>query len=568
MSARPVKALLWLHWRLFLNSLQTRKHRGELEGISRLLDAIVPILVGILLIPVMFASAVAGLAGGYFLTASTGAERAVVFLVGIVLLVPTVWVFVRPFGLVAHGKVERGELLRLLPIPRSLLRHVELLRALLDPLFLVFAPGLLTLPLGALLRGHPGIALIALLTDVLFLALLACAASLLALVAQLLLRDRRRGELVALIFLTVISVLGFLPQLFVHDKAGEQRLERSVQQREQRDGGPPTLEELPIFLRVAPSFWAGEALQASASNRPIRATLPLVSLALVTLAAYGASAALHRRLLDTPAVSSAGRTVSLDTTSPRVPLVSGPVAAVALVQLRTFLRTVRGKMAIVVSPLMGVMMVAIFSRRSGDVPAFFATSLFAPSLVVFICVSSLGSLSSNQFAAAGRGLILELLLPLGERAMLRGRALATTILAAISLALGLLPVMVLSGGVSLATALAFYLTGLAVTIGLAPFAALLSGIFPKAADLASIGQSGKPHGAAGFLSLLATPLVALPPAGCFAVALLVFQQPWLAPALVAVWLALVTLVAVNLLTLVERAVSARKENLALVVAGK
>ncbi|HPC82862.1 MAG TPA: hypothetical protein P5234_03890 [Thermoanaerobaculaceae bacterium] len=572
MTGRIVLALAWLRWRLTVNAAKSGRNRGTLERFSRAVAAAAPILLALLVIPAMLGLTFLGVLGGWAAAARPEASAAVVFIVGISLLAPTGWAFVRPFVMAKQGHPEREELLRLLPIPARLLRHLELVKALLDPLFLVFAPGVLALAAGAALGGRGLVTLVALAGGVGFLALLACLSSLLSLASQLLLRDRQRGELVALVFILAISALGFLPQLFRSDaRTLRPPSPPATAEGAARPGhaGPPELEELPLGLRVLPSFQLAQALAGATRGQLAATALPLGTLWALAALAYGLAAPLHRRLLETPASSGTRRTERVEGAGSGSPFVSGPVAAVASVQLSTFLRTVRGKATVALPPVLGLFMALMLTRwNPSGVPGFFASPVWAPVLVALTAVLNLGVLTCNQFAASGTGLVLELLQPVSARAMVRGRALASALLCTASLVVAMVPLLLVVPRAALPTALAIALAGLAAHLAVAPAAAVVSATFPKTVNLSRLGQEDQPHPLAHLAVFALQGIAAVPPAACILVAQRLLGTPWLAPVLTAVWLAVAGILAVAALPLAERALVARRENLALVVAGR
>lgn len=572
MSGRILLALAWLQWRLALNAVKGGASRGGLERLSRLAAAITPVLLAILILPAMVAIAVAGAFGGWALATRPDAVAAVVFIVGIVLLASTAWALIRPFALATQGQIERGELLRLLPIPGSVLRNLELVRAIMDPLFIVFVPGVLALAPGALFAGRPFVAVVALVGGIGFLAVLVCLTSVLSLASQLVLRDRRRGELVALIFILVFSALAFLPQYWRLNEASsrpEPAPAAAEKPSRSRGGGPPELAEMPRALRVLPSFQLGQALAASARGEFAASILPLGTLWVIAALGYGLVVPLHRRLVETPASSGAGREERIAAGLFEIPLASAPVAAIASVQIRTFLRTVRGKVTLAFPPLMGVLIAFLVTRGSvSDMPVFLTSATWAPAFVALMAVFNLGVLTANQFAISGSGLVLEFLQPVGARAMVRGRALAAALMCTASLFAALAPLLVVLPLDALPIGLALIPAGIAVHLMLAPVSAVLSAAFPKTANLARLGQEGQPHPVAQLTTFALLGLAAALPAGGILVAIRVLDRPWLAPLLTLIALALAGLLALATFPLAERALVARRENLALVAVGR
>jgi len=124
MTWRIVRALQYLQWRLAINNVTHSRQRGELENLSRLADFILPIILGIVLIPLTLVLTAGGGMAGYFLADATHDPRTIAMVLGFGLCLPCVWVLFRPFRMLASRKVERNDLVRLLPIPRWLLHHL------------------------------------------------------------------------------------------------------------------------------------------------------------------------------------------------------------------------------------------------------------------------------------------------------------------------------------------------------------------------------------------------------------------------------------------------------------
>jgi hypothetical protein len=251
-----------------------------------------------------------------------------------------------------------------------------------------------------------------------------------------------------------------------------------------------------------------------------------------------------------------------------LPFVSRATAAVAAVQVRTILRTVRGRWGLIAPPLFGVFFAFAFSRPSGrHSPDLFGSPLVMTIFVVFIALQSLAALSANQFASDGRGLPMLFLQPLAARSLVRGKALGIGVLQVVCMVLGLLPVAVLVRPAHPSVWLAVFLGGLAAMVVLAPVAAALSAAFPKRVDLSHWGRSSNPHATAGLVSFLASALAAGPPVGSVLLSSGVLHRPWVAPVLMLGWLAIAGAVAWLMLPVAERILLNRRENLALVVLG-
>ena len=568
MTATAVRALAWLQWRLAVNGLRGGRRRDTLERASRWLDVLTPVAMAVLGIPLVLLLIVLGAVGGFALARGASGSGTVEAVVSLVLLLPLALVTVRPIFRAGRGYLERSDLVRLLPIPRSLLFNLEFVRAAADPAVLVFAPAMVAVPCGALAGGAGSLAAAALLAGIAFLVVLVALGGLVVVAAQLLLRDRRRAEAAALVLAVGVMALNFLPQIVARERPARRTpAAPSAGPPRGAPGQGPDRVVLPAALRVLPSSVYATALGRAASGEWLASAGGLGVLVLVAAGCYGVAGPLQRRLLETPARSSA-RARAVRQATWTLPFVSQTTAAVAAVQVRTILRTVRGRWGLIAPPLFGVFFAFAFSRASGrHSPDFFGSPLVVTIFVVFIALQSLAALSANQFASDGRGLPMLFLQPLAVRTLVRGKALGIGILQVGCMVLGLLPVVVLERPAQPSVSLAVFLGGLAAMMVLAPVAAALSAVFPKRVDLSRWGRSSNPHATSGLVSFLASGLGAGPPAGAVLLASGVLHRPWLAPLMMVGWLAIAGAVAWLMLPVAERILVKRRENLALVVLG-
>lgn len=561
MTLRLVKAFVWLQWRLLVNGLKGGRKRDSLERFSRWSDATLPAVATVMLIPAVLLMAAAGGFAGWTLASGSGREAGVAFVLTMGLLVPLFWLLLRPLVSAGLAGVERGELLRLLPIPTSFLRHLELIRAALDPILLLFAAAVLALPLGALVAGRPLVTLVAIVAGAVLLAFFACLSAVLSLGVQVLLRNRRRGEAATLVFFLVLSSIGVIPQLFVRkDRASKPApTTRAASKRE---------FEIPVAFRFLPSGLYAVGLEDGSTGRGRGASLNLGALAALAALAYAASATLHRRLLDTPETSgSRASRAPVRVRTARWPGLSPIASATAAVQVRTLLRTVRGKM-LIISPLFVTILFALVFTR-GDMPSrFMAEPAGIAAFVVFLGLANHSSVACNQFAADGSALVLEFLQPIDERDLLIGKLAGMAVLFAGSLSVALAALLVIVPGASPALLLAVLAGGLASYFAMAPLNALLAAFFPKSMDLGKLGKAGKPHSTAALVSLPAHTLAMLPAAACIVVPWFVLRNHALALLLVGAWAIAAWFLAVATMSPVARAVRARRENLAMVASGR
>jgi hypothetical protein len=551
---------------MLVNRLTKATHRDELEQVSRWGEAALRVVMAALLLPAAALLALAAAAGGWLAGSDASHAHAVALAAGFAVALPPVWMLLRPLSMLGAGGVERGVLLRLLPIPPRLLRNAEVVRAMADPVFVVFAPALLLLPVGVAAAGRPSLALAALAAGVAFLAATALLGNLVTLAAQLLLRGRRRAELVTLVFLVVLSTLGILPQLLLPHDRGER--ERSAAPAASAPAPQPAEREIPAMLRpLPPAAYAAVILDGSA-GRWGRAALDVALLAAWAAALYLLTIPIHARLLTVPEGGAGRRAGAERVWRLRLPFVAPATAAVAAAELRAILRTVRGKMALFYPALMTIMLAVVFSRPANAIEGLPVGPLMLGAFAVLGAVAGVGVFACNQFALQGPGLILELLLPLRERRLAAGKTIAIGGLAAAGLLLALLPPAVLAPAASPAIWPAMWLAGLAAYAGASPVAVALSALFVKPVELSRIGRAGQPNPIASLLYLLAVAVAAAPAAALIVVADRWLASPWAAPPLVAAYAAAAIALARALLPLAERLVVARRENLALVVAGR
>lgn len=566
MTLPIVRALVWLQWRMLVNRLTRSSHRDDLERMSRWGEVALRVVMAALMLPLLALATVAAVAGGWLAARDTGQAVAVALAVGFATLVPLVWMLMRPLAMLGVGGVERGVLLRLQPIPAGLLRNAEVVRAMADPVFVLFTPPLLLLPAGALAAGRPLLAVATLLAGASFLALTALLGNLVTLAAQLLLRGRRRAELVTLVFLVVLSMVSILPQVLLpHGRHGD----RPAAAPEAPAPAPARqAEDVVGMLRALPPATYAAVVLDGANGRWGRTALDLALLAAWAAALYLVTIPVYDRLVSVPEGGARRRERAGREHRLHLPFVAPATAAVAAAELRALLRTVRGKMVLFYPALMTIMLAVVFARRSGELEGLHVGPMMLGAFAVFGSVAGIGVFACNQFAIQGAGLILELLLPLGDRRIASGKVIAIGAMVAAGLALALLPPAVLSPATSPAIWLALWLAGIGAFAAASPVAVVLSALFAKPVELSRIGRAGQPNGLASLLYLITVAAAAAPAAGAIVVAQRVLASPWAAPPLAAAYAVLAVVVARLVMPFAERVVTARRENLALVVAGR
>lgn len=554
---RILRAFAWLRWRILMNSLERGGARDALQRFSLALEQLAPAIVLLLLAPSAVALAGAGGYAGWSLATSPGGSVAFELL-RLALLAAVAVALVAPLLLPAGDRTNAVRLL-LLPIPRRVLYLGQVVSALADPWVVLVAAVLAGCPFGLLVAGRPGAAALAAAAGVLLLLTLLGLGLLMTGAAHLVLRNRRRGELIALLMMLLISLLGFLPGLM--NAADRQERVRVAPSARQHPGWWRAVER---GVTIVPSEIYASAVRRAAGPDAGGAAVPLLALAAVATLAHGGAAAAFLRVLGAPGLLAPGRRVGR-TPRPawRLPGVSPSVSAVAINQLRLAARTPRGRLTFL-SPLMVfVMFAALMWQSPSGMELGFITVRSGPGLAAFssaIALLALLPLAMNQFAIDGAGLTLALLTPLETGALLYGKALGNALVAAVPAGVCLTAAALLYPSGDPAFWACVPLATLATYVLVAPLAAILSAVFPRAVDLNSISKGSNAHGAAGLLGTLAFAAAGTPPL------LLVLLaagagRPALAPLFLVGWIVLAAAVSAVLFHAAAAVFERRKETI-------
>jgi len=561
---RIFRALLWLRWRETVHALHGRRGGDAMERVSSVLGAIAPWLLVLLVLPAAVACAVGGVAAGWF-AAAEGSRRVALTVVRFVLFLVTLFAFLGPLLATMGGTPANPARLLLLPIPRVKLYVGDIVSRLADPFFVIFVPGVLCFPLGLLAAGATLAALVGLVAGLWFVALALVGQALVAFAVGLLLRDRRRGEVLTLAVVLFVSTLGIVGSI-VGDRLDGQGHERRVHIRisgEGKDGTPPS------FLAFSPSELHVRSVTAALEARPAGAArdLGLGLLLLVGLDALAQRA--HRRLLEQPAGGSGRRrqATAVVVRAWRLPGMRPAVAALAAAHVRAARRSLPGKVALLFPALFGVLitlaMRAKLERFAGELP-FPAPMLLASGILV-LCLVMLQQELVNVFAKDGAGLTLQLVQPLADRELVQGKLVGSALTMLAGLAPALLLVAAILRGVPPLYWAALALLAAASVLWTVPIGAILSAALPKKVNLSSF-KTAKPHQGATFVAILGAAFLTGLPVGA-ALLIATFAGPGYALAFAATWIALSAVAGAILAALAARLVARRRENLALVVQG-
>ena len=559
---RTFKAFLWLRWRVLINSLERTGARDTLERFSVATEKLGPIITLVLFIPSSIALFILGLIGGFGL--GTGSWAIPFEVVRYFLLLATVFTI---FGPIVLPTRDGGNAVRflLLPIPRTTLYIAQVAGALTDPWILLTIPVFVGVPLGAAIAGHPILAAVALIAGLALLALITGMTSLTSTVIHLLLRNRRRGDLVMLVVVLVLPLIGLLmPALIDSDRPQRRRGGAVARQARPAQSASESVTLARRAFAYSPSELYRRASR-EAVTAPKNAPVPLAALAAMAFTVNLVGFAAFRRMLDMPVSLGIRRAGPFGQLWERtIPGLSSGASAVAFTQLRLALRTPRGR-SIVAAPVLIFGAFAVLMHRSGEMP--FAglrldSGLSLATFGSFVCLFSILPLAMNQFAVDKAGFTRHMLSPLSLNELLTGKAVGNAlIIAGPAVCCWLLPALVFGGGHP-ALWIALLLSITATYVLVAPIAAALSAVFPRDVDLSSIGHASNAHQGAALLGLLSF-LVSAVPAGLLVLfATRVLDRPELAAVFMLIWCAIAFVISRLLFIPVRRLVANRCETLA------
>jgi hypothetical protein len=541
-----------------MNSLERTGARDRLERFSVAIEQLGPIMAAVLMVPSGIALAGAAAYGGWAL-AQRNQHPLPFEALRFLLLAATLLTIVGPIILPANERTSAVRLL-LLPISRLTLYVAETATALTDPWLALVLPVVIALPLGMIAGGAAVAAVLTLIGGALFVLVLLGITSVATSVLHLILRDRRRGELLALLFILVIPLVSMIPAVL---QSGRVRADPT----EDRRGDPAwfTTFEHKVLPLVPSEVYARGARRIASTGDPsgLRSFAGLAAAAAVL---HVVGLVLFGRILDSPAtVSGRRRRSGAAVRTWRIPGVAPAASAVALAQIRLVLRTPRGR-SILLSPLIVFLMFGAMMWRGGasEELGFLAlrSGLALAVFGSFISLLTILPIAMNQFAIDRAGLTLEFLTPIDDRDLLRGKAIANAVTAAVPALLCVVGAAAIFGGGSVALWLTVPL-GLAATVFLvAPVAAALSALFPRPVDLNSIGRASNAHTIATLLGMAAYGL-----AGGLALLLVILahqllDRPRLAPLLMLIWCGICFVLARMLFVPVRHLLARRRENLA------
>jgi len=561
---RTLRAFAWLRWRMLINSMEKTGTRDALERFSVAIEKILPIMVAILIVPSGIGLAALGAAGGFALARG---ESSILFsLVRFTLIAVPVLCILGPMLLPAADRSNPVRLL-LLPISRRTLYVAQSASAFGD-IWVVWMLALVSfVPLGLAAGGAPAAALFALVGGALLVAVVVGLSSLATSLLHLAVRDRRRGEILALIFVLGIPMVSMLPAMV----GGERK------HRARADGKPAAEERLsaPVWVAAAarrafavyPTELYTAGTRAAARGDRLSAVAQLAGLAVTGALLHGVSMFAFARMLDSPGSTSARRTIPMRALwAWTLPGLSPGASGVALAHFRLALRTPRGRSILIGPVMMFVIFGFVMSRAMTEYIPFslLESGLGLASFGCFISLISILPIAMNQFAIDKAGVTMALLSPLTDREYLAGKAVGNALIGGPpALICGVTALVMFPGG-SPALWLAIPIALTSVYLLVAPVAAILSAIFPRVVDLNSIGSGSNAHGLASVLGLVAFVAAGVP---CLLIVMAAqwIQRPALVPVLLLGWCAIAAGANVLLSTLARTIFASRRENLAMLL---
>lgn len=552
---RILKAFAWMRWRMLINSLEKTGSRDALERFSLAIEKLGPLLAAILLVPSAIFLAALGVSAGYLL-ATGGTEMPFAAARYLLLPVPIV-AAVGPLFLPAADRTNPVRLL-LLPITRATLYVAQSASAFGDPWNILMVPLVVGLPVGLAAGGALVPALLCAAMAVLLVVLIIGIASTATSALHLVVRDRRRGELAALLFIIIVPVVAMLPGL-LDDDGRRGRRNEPLLPAWATEAGTRALAMYPseLFVNGTRAATQGNLSPAGA------AAGGLAALALIT---HGLGFLAFARVLESPGSTGGRRTARMRSGwGARLPGLSTGASAVALAHLRLAMRTPRGR-SILLSPIAMFLIFGMLMYRSGGMdfgPLRLGGGLGLATFASFMCLLSILPIAMNQFAVDKAGLTMTLLSPLTDGDVLAGKAAGNALVAGPPTLICVIAAFLLFRGGTPALWLALLFGLVAVYLIVAPIAAICSATFPRAVDMNSIGRGSNAHGAAGLIGMLSFVVAGLPPALLALLATRILERPSLTPVLVGAWCVVAYVIGRLLFIPARRVFMTRRENLAM-----
>ena len=498
---RLMRALSWMRWRSFVNGLSRGRKRSRGQRFSRWLEASASAILLAFGLLMSLGLAAGALLAGLSLARSPELQAPVFLCARVFVLGAFAMTLIAPL----QGSHQSPVRLLLLPVSRRQLTLATLLSSLGDPSVVLVAPAALMLGVGLLCGGAMRAGAVALVAGAALIAVLAGVDAIVDMGVQLLLRDRRRGEITALVAMLLLMTVGFLPALVASRVAKVDDLEKDRDER--RAAIVSRIQDLD--REMGPIDWLPPGQHARAVERALDGRLGAslahaTGLVLAALGATLAAVAMHARLMSEPGrTSRRGRAARFPARA--IAWLPLGVSAVAAATARSAMRTVRGKIVTFTPPLVAAVL-SVLVMRMNDVASLFGITVVSSagifSLAFAMSVLNQQPFLLNAFASEGAGFTLTALMPVGERQIVRGKMLGLGLLLLVALALSAVVAAVVGEPAPLAAWAATALGCLATWLLYAPVALVLSAQLPKEADMSKLAGQ-QPHGLAMLAGMLA-----------------------------------------------------------------
>jgi hypothetical protein len=393
---------------------------------------------------------------------------------------------------------------------------------------------------------------------------LASLASLMTFLVAWIVRDRRRGELFVIVFIIALGCAAVVPAFL------SRNLGREFARAPRRPAASAmawTPSDWPAWTTALPSELFAEAVVFGYDVPETEKIWPLAMLAIQGGVLFTLSALMHGSIGQAVEGTRARRQKTMTgVVAVRLPGMWPGTSAVALAQVRTAMRSVRGRLVVFLPGPLVAMIAALFASLNstagfeglGEARGYLA---FGGGLLFGLYAAQ--AFTMNQFASDRAGLTLEFLAPIRDVDLVRGKTVGCAVLIGAGGVLSFVCAWLMAPGGSPWLWLATLAGGVATFLITSPLTALLSIFLPIAADLSRTGTAGNPHGLAMVVGSMAIALCAIPV--CVALATL---PPFTACLTLMTWAAVSFALCVPGLGLAARAIRPRRENLALVAQGR
>lgn len=573
---RTLRAFAWLRWRLLANAMRGGRRRDRFEQISRSIGMIMPLLLIALSTGSVVVISILGFYGGDALAREAIDAETVFVVASIILFIVTAVIVFFAFWLPIQSSLSRYTRLLLLPISRRALHAVEFGAAFSDPWIALMAPGLGLFALGLLLGGLGLAATIAAAAALVLLFTLAGLASVIGLSMAWLFRSRRRSEMATLVFVLGLALISLVPAMLANRFEGRDRDAIATgsfgELQRARDERNAEVRRWFGWTQGLPSQIWVETVRSGVSGEYNRAGLAFSLLGAQALGFFALSSFVHRRLIGSVEGDLGGRgTPVRPVRLLRLPGFSPAASAVALAQMRTALRSVRGRVSVLLPGPMLAMLAVVVGQvpdEAGIARMIQGHGHWLLGAGLLFSIYSFQAFTMNLFGTDRAGLSMQFLHPVSAGDLARGK------LAGVGLVLGLACLVCLLAALAVvpigspALWIGTLLAGVATYLWLGPAFIALSALFPVSADLSKTGSGGNPHGLTMLVGVLLVPLAALPAVLVLLACELWIDQSWLAVPLMVIWLAVAVIASGPLVRLASRTVELRWENLAVVAQGR